>query len=160
MKDDEIKGARDAAYHYLLSLKVNAEDAKDFSQDAIVKIIEMDLVGTLYYKNINALAVRIAKNLFLDYKKAEKYKNRPKIFSISEYPCIKNICEEVYDDGIDKQYEEYISILNERDRNIVKMKFYGLTHTEIGEIMGISKKYSTWIFSKSLTQIKNYIKNK
>lgn len=158
MNDEQIEKARDSAVTYLRTMNIRLEDAEDFAQDAVLKIYQMDLAGTLQYNNINCLAITIAKNIFLDYKKAEKYKNRPQMSYLCDCKCLKNIEDEEYNENIDNQYDEYLSILKERDQNIVKMRLHGLNHTQIGEIMGISAHYSRLIYSKSLTKIKKYIK--
>lgn len=160
MKDADIQRARNVALNYIRSISGHKQDAEDFAQDAIVKILEMETAGTLYYDNIDALALRIAKHLFIDKKREENYKHRPKIFSIFDCPCIINIEDEPYNEDIDIQYEEYIGILKERDQKVVKMRLSGISHKEISNTLGIRIARSNAIFTASLKLIRQYIENK
>ena len=124
---------RKPIFLFILSMVKNNTLAEDLTEEVYIRIIKYhDTYKPIY--NPKTWIFQIAKNVFYTYLNKQK--------EISMEDNILNLlCDSKYATNLDESFmiREYLSNLNEIDRNIILLHIFGgLKHYEIAKILGLT----------------------
>lgn len=120
-------------YAYCLRITGSAEDANDIFQETFFKFYDL-AANSKEIENFNALLLRIARNLCLNYKREKSKVYHPEDFEYDELGT--NYEDKELLDLISKSLE----LLSFKDREAFVLRQYqGLAYSEIAEIIGVTE---------------------
>ncbi len=138
-------------YAYCLRMSGNEEDANDIFQDVFYKFF--DSIRKLnHLENIPGFLIRIARNLWLNHKRAQKV----------HYNSIE-FDDSVYESGYEKKelldlIRNAIELLDPNYKEIFILRQYqGLSYAEISEITGINQTLAKNKFWRAKERIKKIL---
>ena len=127
---------KDSVFRVCFKYTKNQEEAEDLMQEAFIKIFK-NLSKFKGDSKLFTWIYRVATNVCIDYFRAQKNK---RTLSIEDFHEVlqSNLSSEGDDARL--TLEKILSNLDENTREIIFLyHFEGLSHQEIGEVMGVSR---------------------
>lgn len=158
LNDDNLKilyeEYKEAIFLFILSIVKNKSIAEDLTQDTYIRIIKYhDSYNPLY--NPKTWIFQIAKNV------SYTYLDKQKEISIKD-EILEPLLDSKNKIKLDESYmiREYLSNLNEIDRNIVLLHIFGgLKHYEIAKIVRLTHSNVKQRYRKIIKKLKKELSN-
>ena len=126
-------------FRYVLSITKDPQLSEDVLQDTFLKVLQSGIVCTAGKEQ--AWLYRVARNLCYDHLRRRKREQGHIAPPAAEEPQY--------------EYIELIASLSPRDREIVTLKIVGgLTHQEIGAVLGISAKAAQKRYERAIAALR------
>lgn len=135
----QVVPVRQKLYRFAFRLLGNEEDAQDITQDALLKVWDMqEKMAEL--QNMEAWCMRITRNLALDKIKSRKYRVSDNLDRAGELPAVQQKSPHVVTEQNDvmQKVHTIISTLPEKYRTILQLRdIDGHSYQEIADILDI-----------------------
>lgn len=145
---------RKPIFLFILSIIKNEAIAEDLTEEVYIKIIKYHNTYKPIY-NPRTWLFQIAKNTSYTYLKAKK-----------DLPIDNNtlnvLCDQKYSTSLNESLiiREYLSNLNETDRNIILLHIFGgLKHYEIAKVLNLSHSNTKARYRKALEKLRKELSN-
>ncbi|RAJ06786.1 RNA polymerase sigma-70 factor (ECF subfamily) [Chitinophaga skermanii] len=136
----QVMPVKQKLYRFAFRLLGNEEDAKDITQDALMKVWnQKERMGEL--NNLEAWCMRITRNLALDKLKSKKYRRSDDIDQAHEIPATReaNPQQAAEQNDVMKKVHSVINNLPEKYRSLVQLRdIDGFSYQEIADILEIT----------------------
>ncbi len=135
------ESSKDGIYRYILSMTKDPQLAEDVLQDTFVRLLRSSRVPDGGKEN--AWLYRVARNRCFDLLR--KRKRQEELTEILVPEPDENL-----------EFFELISLLNERDREIMTLRFVGgFSHKEIAKIMGTTVASTKKRYERAIRKLRN-----
>ncbi|MEZ2445993.1 RNA polymerase sigma factor (sigma-70 family) [Chitinophaga sp. W3I9] len=135
----QVVPVRPKLYRFAFRLLGNEEDAQDITQDALMKVWDMqEKMAEL--QNMEAWCMRITRNLALDKIKARKYRMSDELDRAGELPATQQKSPHAVTEQNDVMEKVHVAInaLPEKYRTILQLRdIDGHSYQEIADILDI-----------------------
>ncbi|RAJ79226.1 RNA polymerase sigma-70 factor (ECF subfamily) [Chitinophaga dinghuensis] len=135
----QVVPVRSKLYRFAYRLLGDEEDAKDITQDALMKVWAMQGKMT-ELQNLEAWCMRITRNLALDKIKSRKYRIADTLDKASELPAShqKNPHAATERNEVMNKVHTAINALPEKYKSVMQLRdMDGLSYQEIADILDI-----------------------
>ncbi|WP_291910640.1 sigma-70 family RNA polymerase sigma factor [Chitinophaga sp. CB10] len=135
----QVVPVRTKLFRFAYRLLGDEEDAKDITQDALMKVWAMQ-GKMMELQNLEAWCMRITRNLALDKIKSRKYRVADTLDKASELPALhqRNPHAATERNEVMNKVHAAINALPEKYRNIMQLRdMDGLSYQEIAEALDI-----------------------
>jgi len=133
-------------YRHIVYLTGNVQAAEDLTQEVFIKLYD----APPRHANVAAWLFRVANNLAYNYLRDEKVrKNKEPAVSVDEDDKVISIEDAVIRNQEIRTIKKILSLLPERDRICLLLKFSGYKYNEIAEIIGVEKNSVGTILARS-----------
>lgn len=145
---------RKPIFLFILSMVKNSSLAEDLTEEVYIRIIKYhDTYKPIY--NPKTWIFQIAKNVCYTYL------NKQKEINIDD-SILHPLCDSKYATNLDESFmiREYLSNLNEIDRNIILLHIFGgLKHYEIAKILGLTHSNVKAKYRKIIQKLQKELSN-
>lgn len=145
---------KNSIFLFILSMVKNHSIAEELTEEVYIRIIRYhDTYKPIY--NPKTWIFQIAKNVSYTYLNSQKE-------IAMDDSILHPLCDSKYATNIDESFmiREYLSNLNEIDRNIILLHIFGgLKHYEIAKIVGLSHSNVKIRYRKAIQKLQKELNN-
>ena len=137
--ESQVVPVRQKLYRFAFHLLGNEEDARDITQDALLKVWQQKERMT-ELQNMEAWCMRIVRNLALDKLKSRKYRRSEELDRAGEVPVttMKDPHEAAAQQDVMNRVHQLMGALPEKYRTIMQLRdIEGYAYQEIADILEI-----------------------
>ena len=137
--ESQVVPVRQKLYRFAFHLLGNEEDARDITQDALLKVWQQKERMT-ELQNMEAWCMRIVRNLALDKLKSRKYRRSEELDRAGEVPVTttKDPHEAAAQQDVMNRVHQLMGALPEKYRTIMQLRdIEGYAYQEIADILEI-----------------------
>ncbi|ALT80540.1 RNA polymerase sigma factor [Streptococcus macedonicus] len=128
----ELLGFAEEISYYLQKSGASAENARDISQDVLVKMLESEIV--LPFEKMRAWMYRVAVRLYID-----RYRRDKKYWEILQREFFKDENVIAFDSPDYEPLYQAVALLKEKYRLVIDLYYFqNLSIKEICQVLGIS----------------------
>lgn len=145
----------DKVYGFLYARTVNKAITEDLTSQTFLKVVEKYHTYNQEKGAASTWIFTIALNEFRSYYRSQKGKESVNLDDLTELQSDMNTEKSVYAYENQKMIFTLLNDLDERQRNIITLKYYGdFSNKEIAAILEISETNASTILARTLKKIK------